>query len=142
MIPDNKRESVNINASELPIETPTATNRTEFNMADLIQAANEKERKQICTCGVPEHLHATACGWNNAIRQGIAKNIEERTWQQKWDQAHLPIVNIDSGNATNFREMEREVAENAMRHVIENYFAFKDDPEAAIKSYLNHRHPL
>ena len=45
---------------------------------------DKTENKTICpVCGVPEYLHATCCGWQNANLILFPKNDEEIQWQKQ-----------------------------------------------------------
>lgn len=51
------------------------------------------EKEIICTCGVPEFLHGTSCGWNNAsviIKNGetaIVANMTGEERKERWLQS-------------------------------------------------------
>lgn len=47
------------------------------------------DKIEYCDCGVPNHLHGTACGWVNAGVNVAPSNEEEREWLRMWSKARI-----------------------------------------------------
>ena len=56
---------------------------------------------KYCSCGVPNHLHNTCCGWTNATLIMYPQNYQESEWNIKWHEANPGISFVGQCNCAN-----------------------------------------
>lgn len=62
---------------------------------------SEETNIKYCSCGVPNHLHNTCCGWPNATLIMHPQNYQESEWNIKWHEANPGISFVGQCNCAN-----------------------------------------